>query len=359
MSTPRKALVVGSGSIARRHLHNLRSLLPDSEVGCVSASGRLLADGETVATTQFSSLGAALDWAPDLAVIASPAPLHLMHACRFLDANIPVLIEKPLSDSWDRVREVAAQLARYQERIEVAYNLRFLSSARRIKELIEESRVGRVLSLRVDVGQYLPDWRPQADYRRQVSANRSLGGGVLLELSHELDYVNWLFGHFDRVFCVTANSGLLEIDVEDSADILLSRDGLTAQIHLDFLQRRASRSCKVIGSTGTLHWDLIANCITLDSPSGEEVLFSDPTVNRNDMYVEQLRGFIEVAAGRAAPRITLDDGLAVLNMIEAMRESAASGRQVPLPIEGLAAAASFDPLSVSSIGTRRASEPLP
>lgn len=359
MSTPRKALVVGSGSIARRHLNNLRSLLPDAAVGCVSASGRRLADGETVANTQFSSLDAALGWAPDLAVIASPAPLHLAHACRFLDLNIPVLIEKPLSDSHDRVHEVAALLARHQERIEVAYNLRFLSSARYMKALIEESRVGKILSLRVDVGQYLPDWRPQADYRRQVSANRSLGGGVLLELSHELDYVNWLFGRFDSVFCITGNSGLLEIDVEDTADILLSRDGLTAQIHLDFLQRCPSRSCKVIGSTGTLHWDLIANRITLDSPLGEEVLFSDPTVDRNDMYIEQLCGFIEVAARRTEPRITLDDGLAVLNMIEAMRQSAATGCQVPLPAEGLAAAPSLDTFSVSSVSPRRASQPLP
>ncbi|MFN7834990.1 MAG: Gfo/Idh/MocA family protein [Burkholderiaceae bacterium] len=358
MSTPRKALVVGSGSIARRHLANFRRLLPDAEVGCASASGRPLADGETVATTQLPSMAAAVAWAPDLAVVASPAPLHLDHACLLLDAGIPVLIEKPLSDNLDRVRDVAPLLARHRDRIEVAYNLRFLSSARRMKTLIDEASVGRILGLRIEVGQYLPDWRPQADYRRQVSANRSLGGGVLLELSHELDYVNWLFGRFDRVFCVTANSGQLEIDVEDNADILLSRDGLTAQIHLDFLQRRANRSCKVIGSTGTLNWDLIANRITLDSASGEEVLFSDPTVDRNDMYVEQLSGFIEVAAGRVAPRITLDDGLAVLNIIEAMRESAATGRQVSLPTEGLAAAASFDPLS-SSLSFRRASEPMP
>jgi predicted dehydrogenase len=359
VSTPSKALVVGSGSIARRHLSNLRNLLPNAEVGCVSASGRSLADGETLATTQFPSLDAALAWAPDLAVIASPAPLHVVHACLFLDANIPVLIEKPLSDHRDRVRDAAALLARHQNRIEVAYNLRFLSSARRMKALVEDGRVGRILSLRVEAGQYLPDWRPQADYRRQVSANRSLGGGVLLELSHELDYVNWLFGRFDRVFCVTANSGQLEIDVEDNADIVLSRDGLTAQIHLDFLQRPASRSCKVVGSTGTLLWDLNANRITLGSASGETVLFSDPTGDRNDMYVEQLRGFIDVAAGRAAPRITLGDSLAVLNMIEAMRESATTGRQVPLVVEGLAAAASSDPFSVSSACSCRASEPLP
>lgn len=359
MSTPRKALVVGSGSIARRHLTNLRWLLPDAEVGCVSASGRPLTDGETIATAQMQSMAAAVAWAPDLAVVASPSPLHLDHACLLLDAGIPVLIEKPLSDSLERVRDALPLLARHHQCIEIAYNLRFLSSARRMKTLIDEACVGRILSLRIEAGQYLPDWRPQADYRRQVSANRSLGGGVLLELSHELDYVNWLFGRFDRVFCITANSGQLEVDVEDNADILLSRDGLTAQIHLDFLQRRASRSCKVIGSTGTLYWDLIANRITLDSPSGEELLFSDPTVNRNDMYVDQLRGFIEVAAGLAPPRITLDDGLAVLSMIEAMRKSATTGRQVLLPAQGLATAVPSDIPPAYSAGTRRASEPQP
>ncbi len=334
---PRKALVVGSGSIAQRHLANFRRLLPDAEVGCVSASGRPLADDETVATTRLQSMAAAIAWTPDLAVVASPAPLHLDHAGLLLDAGIPVLIEKPLSDSLDRVRDAAPLLARHRDRIEVAYNLRFLSSARRMKTLIDESCVGRILGLRIEVGQYLPDWRPQADYRHQVSANRSLGGGVLLELSHELDYLTWLFGRFDRVFCIASNSGQLEIDVEDRADILLSRAGLTAQVHLDFLQRRASRACKVIGSTGTMYWDLIANRIVLDGPGGEEVLFSDPAFDRNDMYIEQLRGFIEVAAGRAVPRITLDDGLTVLDMIEAMRESAATERQVLLPFAALGA----------------------
>lgn len=331
VSTRQKVLVVGSGSIARRHLANFRSLLPCADVGCVSASGRLLSDGETIATTQLQSMAAAIGWAPDLAVVASPAPLHLEHASILLDSGVPVLIEKPVSDSLGRVRELASLLSRYRDRIEVAYNLRFLSSARQMKTLIDEACVGRILGLRIDVGQYLPDWRPQADYRRQVSANRSLGGGVLLELSHELDYLTWMFGRFDKVFCIATNSGQLEVDVEDRADILLTREDLTAQVHLDFLQRRASRSCKVIGSTGTLYWDLIDNQILLEHPDGEQILFSDPSVDRNDMYIELLRGFIEVAAGRAAPRITLEDGLAVLDMVEAMRESASTGHQVVLP----------------------------
>jgi predicted dehydrogenase len=339
VNTPLKALVVGSGSIAQRHISNLIHLLPNAEVGCVSASGRLLSAGETIATTQLQSMETAVAWAPDLAVIASPAPLHLSHACQLLDAGVPVLIEKPLSDSLDRVRDALPLLAIHRDRIEVAYNLRFLSSARQMKTLIDEACVGRILGLQIEVGQYLPDWRPQADYRRQVSANRSLGGGVLLELSHELDYLTWLFGRFDKVFCIATNSGQLEIDVEDHADILLSREGLTAQVHLDFLQRSASRSCKVIGATGTLYWDLIANQILLGRSDGDQVLFSDTSADRNDMYVDLLRSFIETAAGRTAPRITLDDGLAVMDLIEAMRQSDATGRQVTLPFTDFAVGA--------------------
>ncbi len=272
----------------------------------------------------------AVAWAPDLAVVASPAPLHLDHAGALLDAGVPVLIEKPLSDSLDRVRDALPLLARHRDQIEVAYNLRFLSSAQRMRTLLDEGCVGRILGLRIEAGQYLPDWRPEADYRRHVSANRSLGGGVLLELSHDLDYLIWMFGRFEKVFCIATNSGQLEIDVEDRADILLSRKDLTAQVHLDFLQRRASRNCRVIGSTGTLYWDLIANRISREGPSGEEVLFSDPSVDRNEMYVQLLRGFIAIAGGQAAPRVTLEDGLAVLQMVEAMRESVASGRFVSL-----------------------------
>ncbi len=326
----RKCLVVGSGSIACRHIANLRQLLPQAEVGCVSASGRALAAGDTRATAFLASFAEALAWRPDLAVVASPAPLHLDHAVALLESGIAVLIEKPLSDQLARHDTLAARLAPWRDRIEVAYNLRFLSSLRHLRTLLAEQVVGRIHSIHIDLGQYLPDWRPQSDYRRNVSANRALGGGVLLELSHEFDYLTFLFGRFDRVFCVTGHSGELEIDVEDSADVLFTRaDGVVAQLHLDFLQRKATRRCKVIGQRGNLHWDLIANSITLENATSQETLFAEPEVDRNAMYLELLRGFIDLAQGRAAPRIRYEQGLAVLTMVDAMRRSSETG----LPVE--------------------------
>lgn len=327
-----RCLVVGSGSIARRHIVNLRQLMPHADVACVSASGRVIAPGETSATVCFASFHEALAWKPELAVVASPAPLHLEHAAALLETGIAVLIEKPLSDSLPRHEVLAARLEQWRDRIEVAYNLRFLSSCRRMRTLLEEQVVGRLHSVHIDLGQYLPDWRPGSDYRRNVSANRSLGGGVLLELSHEFDYLTHLFGRFDRVFCVTGQSGLLEIDVEDRADILLTRaDGLVAQLHMDFLQRKATRRCKVIGEHGNLLWDLVGNSITLESGSGQALVFSEPEVDRNTMYLELLRGFIDLAQGRATPRIAYEDGLAVLTMVDAMRQSSKTGLPVQLP----------------------------
>lgn len=203
-----------------------------------------------------------------------------------------------------------------------------------MKGLVEGRRIGRLHAVQIDIGQYLPDWRPQSDYRRNVSANKGLGGGVLLELSHEFDYLRWLLGDFDKAYCIMRNSGQLEIDVEDCVDIMLSRaDGLVAQLHMDFLQRKATRKCKLIGEHGSLLWNLNSNTIVLETAAGDETLFSEPDLDRNAMYLAQLDGFIALVKGRSTPRITLDDGLAVLAMIEAMRQSAATG--LPQPITSL------------------------
>ncbi len=327
----KRYLVVGSGSIARRHIANLRKIAPDCEVGCVSASGRMLSLDETGATIIFPKLQEAIAWNPLFAVIASPAPFHLANATEVLESNIPVLIEKPLTDSIESFVRVSGLLDRHKHQVGVGYNLRYLSSAKKMKELVDAHAVGRISSILVDMGQYLPDWRPGTDYRSNVSARRSLGGGVLLELSHEFDYVTWLFGRFDHVYCLASNSGQLAIDVEDRADVVLSRaDGLVVHLHMDFLQRKATRVCKVIGEQGNLVWDLIANSITLENQNGVQVLFADQGADRNEMYLEQLKHFSDVVNGQAIPNVGLDDAVYVVRLIDAMRASATGKRIVSM-----------------------------
>lgn len=323
MSSPQNYLVVGSGSIARRHIANIKALFSQAQVGCVSASGRLLSLEEVGADIVYQSFEQALSAEPLLAIVASPAPFHVAQAAALLQAGIPVLIEKPLSDSLESFAAAGDVLHANSSKVEVAYNLRFMPSAIQLKALLNKRMLGRIHSVSIDVGQYLPDWRPTADYRENVSARKELGGGVLLELSHELDYLTWLFGTFDSAYCIASNSGALEIDVEDSAYAILSRkDGLVAILHMDFLQRAPARTCKIVGDSGTLIWNLLRNSISLHTAQdGEKVLFSDPDYNRNAMYLDELSRFVRVAAGELKPEVDIYQALNTLRLIEALKHS--------------------------------------
>ena len=332
MSALQIYLVVGSGSIARRHIANIKALFSQATVGCVSASGRELSLEEVGADIVYASIEEALSAEPMLAIIASPAPLHVDQAATFLRTGIPVLIEKPLSDSLESFARAGEVLLANSTKIEVAYNLRFMPSAIRLKALLDEQILGRIHSVSIEVGQYLPDWRPATDYRENVSARKELGGGVLLELSHELDYLTWLFGTFNSVYCVASNSGALDIDVEDSAHAILSReDGLVASVHLDFLQRVPTRICKIIGETGTLVWNLLQNSISLGTANnGEDIIFSDPNYNRNDMYLEEISHFVKVAVGERKPQVSIYQALDTLRLIEALRHSSVTRKVVDI-----------------------------
>ncbi|VVE49524.1 Putative oxidoreductase YteT [Pandoraea aquatica] len=326
-------LVIGSGSIARRHMRNLRALYPDADVGCVSASGRALsADDVEPGVVRFLTLDEAMSASPVFAVVASPAPAHVAHARKLLETEIPVLIEKPLSDSMETLAPSLDELMRHRDKIEIAYNLRFMPSAVCLRQAVVDGSVGRVLSVSAEVGQYLPDWRPGSDYRKQVSAQNALGGGVLRELSHEIDYLVWIFGRPDSVFCIANRVSDLEIDVEDVVDAFLIHDnGPVINLHMDFLQRSVTRRCKVIGETGTLVWDMLKNTVVVQRSGGEETtLYSDAAYDRNAMYIDELVHFAKVASGASAPFVDIGQAADVLRLIDAMRQSAATHQQVAI-----------------------------
>lgn len=320
-------LVIGSGSIARRHMMNIKELFPSVRVGCVSASGRALNVEEVgVDTVVYESIELALLDNPTLAIVASPAPFHVNQTLRLIKAGVPVLVEKPLSTSLIEFASEGGALHEHEDKIEVGYNLRFMPSATKLKSLLDERFLGNIYNVIVDVGQYLPHWRPASDYRVNVSARQALGGGVLLELSHELDYLKWLFGNFSSAYCVSRNSGALEVDVEDQVDaILINSHGLVANLHMDFLQRTPARTCKILGEHGTLIWDLLRNRIVLFKEKDVEiVLFDDPDYDRNQMYKDELVHFSKVASGFSQPLVGLKDALETLALIDALKRSSAS-----------------------------------
>lgn len=322
-----RVLVIGTGSIARRHLANLQS---DPSVGATAMvrSRKPGSDASRASSDPvLASIDEAVAWKPDRVVVASPAPFHLEHAQLFAKSGIPLLIEKPLSDEWEQCLAHQSWLLKFERQISIGYNLRYLPSAVFLKSFIDQGRLTGISSISIEVGQYLPDWRPGSDYRLQVSAQKSLGGGAILELSHELDLLIWLFGYPAGVFCRARHSGQLEIDVEDTVDALFALGtGVTASLHMDFLQRAVTRKIKVVAAMGNLVWNIVEDRVELITGKGSEQLFTPPHRDRNHSYRQEMNDFI--SKGRCAASV--EDALSVLKLVSAMKHSSQTSRFVTL-----------------------------
>lgn len=309
-----RAAVIGLGNIAKRHRSNLKQMFPEVAIITMSASGRLPSELVCNSDCIASNIQSIIDYNVDMAIIASPASFHSMHAIPLIEAGIPVLIEKPVSTSIEDAKAIVKAKNEYQVNAGVGYCLKYLSSALFVKKFIESGRAGKTLNANIEIGQYLPDWRPNTDYKQSVSAVKSLGGGALFELSHEIDYAQWLFGKLSVEHAVIRNTGELDIDVEDVADILAtSQSGCVVSLHLDFLQRQASRKCKIIFSRGALVWDLIKNQVLWADETGESVLFSDELWDKNKMYLNMLSDFIN--KNKSDSFSSIESSLTVIELI--------------------------------------------
>jgi predicted dehydrogenase len=317
-------LVVGAGAIAQRHIAVLRRPVPGARFTVWRQ--RKLPCGEGVAVVH--RLADALAAKPAAAIIASPASDHLSTAMALAEAGIDLLVEKPLAATLDGVDALLRRCATQGVVLQVGYCLRFSPGFAALARLLGEGAIGRTLHLRATVGQYLPDWRPGRDYRTSVSAQAALGGGAVLELSHEFDYVRALLGAPKAVTARTWRSGTIEIDAEDCADIIVDfAGGAMASIHLDMLSRPAERRCRVIGTDGAIEWDLIAGTARLfraASGAWEELDIAAP----EDMYTRQMRDFLDCIATRREPAVSGQDGRESLALALAAKRAAAERRTV-------------------------------
>lgn len=329
-----RLLVVGLGSIGKRHARLARTLLPEAEITVLRH--RVCDDlAGTGIDRCVTTIDEALAHRPQAAVIASPASRHLDTAVPLARAGVHLLVEKPIASESMNVAELIALTRSRGLTLMTAYNLRFLPSLQRFRELLREQRIGRVLSVRAEIGQYLPSWRPGTDYRESVSARAEHGGGVLLELSHEIDYLRWLLGEVEWVMAVERKQSDLEIDVADTALLTLgfrSRNDerqVIASLCMDFVRHDTTRRCTVIGESGTLRWDALAGSVELFSAgdTGWETLVSHPPV-RDESYLAEWRHFLACIETSSAPLIDGENGLAALRIIEAARASSTTGTTV-------------------------------
>ena len=324
-------LIVGCGSIGERHIRNLQSMSA-GEIWIHDINSEQLAlIGKKYGVRTYASFDEALKHRVDALIICVPPSLHIPFALRGAEHDANLFIEKPLSHTLDGVDSLLEQAQAKGLVVFVGYNLRFHTGLRLVKQFLDEDKIGKVLSARVEVGQYLPDWHPWQDYRQMYTAKGKMGGGIILDGSHEIDYIRWLLGEVKEISCFAGKLSNLEVETEDTAEIILKFDnGALAGVHLDFVQRAYSRSCKLIGEKGTIIWDYPAKQVSIFSTitgSWEEI---KTEVDPNDMYIEEMKHFVKCIKGEETPVVGGTEAKRVLQVALAAKKSSQSCKVVVL-----------------------------
>ncbi len=315
-----KALVVGYGSIGKRHVQNLLSIPNMKIIVCTKRKDVDLPQNCLV----LESLSECIIHKPDFAIISNVSNIHVSTAIKLAKSEIDLFIEKPLSDTMNGIDELLSIVKKKNLITLMGCNLRFHKCIKKIKEILITNQIGRVISVSVESGSYLPDWHTYEDYKQSYASRKDMGGGVVLTSIHEIDYLYWFFKNVKEVVSMTGKYSDLEIEVEDfSAIILRFNNNIIAEIHLDYFQRPNYRSCKIIGSNGTIRWDSEKNVVKVYSINDKKWIKEMELKNfdRNDMYVDELNHFIDCVNNRKESINSLESGIETLKIALACKES--------------------------------------
>jgi predicted dehydrogenase len=323
-------LIIGSGSVGKRHARNLAAL--GCRISCVDpraerraelAVETAVAGSHAIAEAAFEAGGL------DGVVVASPTVYHPANTVAALEAKLPVLLEKPVAKS---AAEAKIMLRAEETRgvpVLLGYTWRWWPPLRRLRELLDRNAVGKLRHVQFHMSAHLADWHPWEPYQEFFMASAAEGGGALLDESHWIDLMVWLFGRPQQLIGRVEKISDLEIDADDNVDVLaLFSNGLRVSLHLDLYGRPHEKFIRFIGEGGTLIWSADPNRIAIGRQSTQKWEEETFACERNDMFMAVAKEFLEVVAGRAQPSCTLAQGVGVMQLIEAIRSSSKNGRAV-------------------------------
>ena len=332
-----KFLIIGCGSIGLRHLRNLKSL-GHEVIGFEPNPQIRLEVRQQYNIDIYDDIKIALNKEIDAALICSPTSTHIKNAQLVAKRGKHIFIEKPISNDLEGIEKLKNLIYANKLMCFNACNIRFLKSLKLVKKLIESGRIGKVLSVRVECGFYLPYWHPTEDYRLSYSARKSLGGGVIFDDIHELDSLLWLFGDVSEVFCMMDKISEIEIETEDLAEIFIKFvNGPMAQIHLDYIQRTYRRVYEFIGENGTIVLDINKQKIELfDEDTNHSEIFQESiNYNREQMFIDEIKYFINCIKDGREPMNNISDATETLKIALACHESARSKKVVFIENENI------------------------
>lgn len=327
-----KIVLIGLGSIGKRHLNNLLEL-GYKDISLVSRRDSKYSNPQNLKS--YATIKEACTQNKfDYAFICTPTALHFGNIKELIAFQIPNLyVEKPIVRTLKEAIEIKKLIHSHNINITIGYDLHFDIGLNKIKELLENQIIGKVCTFKAEVGQYLPDWRPHEDYRQGMSASTVLGGGVMLDLVHEFDYVNWIFGPVKSIFGRNGKLSDLEIETEDiSVNIIETKKGVIGTICLDYLQTELARNLKVVGSQGVLIWDYIENEVKwMTHENRKWTVLEYKKEQRNDRFKSIIKAFMNSSLEQRDSRLsTLDSAIESLVLVESAKLTNVEKKEINL-----------------------------
>lgn len=327
-------LVLGSGSVGRRHLSNLANL------GCMTSAMDPRADrlaeaaGAVTLEGRYLTVAEALKHAGgfDGAVVASPPNVHCEQCLALAKAGLPILLEKPVSRHLKSALDLEDKLARIPGvKLLLGYTYRWWPPLTDFMHMLRSGRIGKPLHAKFVMSAHLADWHPWERYQDFFMASKELGGGALLDESHFLDLMLWFFGMPDRISARVEKLSNLEIETDDNVDMVaVYQTGLRAVMHLDLFGRPHEKYISVTGEQGTLLWSFEPNRISFSGEMEQKWDTTPYDYQRNDMFIRVAEEFLQMLDGTKAATCTLRDGIDVLKVVEACRVSSETESTVSL-----------------------------
>jgi len=327
-----KIAVLGTGSIGKRHMRNLLTL-GYTDISCMDPSEKVNEDVSKLlpSVTQYDSLESILKRArPDVVFICSPPQYHLEQLDSSIDHGCHVFVEKPFSLNTQGAAEVLKKADNNNLKVMTGFNMRYVKPIRILKNWVTQGQLGRVLSIRVDLSSYMPDWHPWEDYRECFMAFKASGGGALYDYVHGIDIAQWVVGSKIKTLSSVSRTTSLEMETDDISILIGTTDnGIVFDLYFDLVDKLNRRRIEVVGTNGTAKWELSnQHALMLYDAEEKKSTVVEDRFDWDQCYLDEIQDFFVAIQEDKVVESDGWNGLDTQEVIGMAVASNESGRQV-------------------------------
>ena len=338
-------LFIGLGSIGQRHLRNLKKISKNYKFFAVrknNESPELNSKNKVIKKKFLSTQNDVTEISEKKSMniefhavfICNPSSMHVGASLAHAKKASHLFIEKPLSNNMRNIKKLKQLIQLKKIKCAVGFQLRYHPLLKKIKDLINSNKLGKIKKAYLKNSHYLPYHHKYEDYRKGYAANNFLGGGVILCFIHEIDYANYLFNKPLSIACEGGKKSKLKIDVEDHAKLKVNykikKNNFFAHIDLDFIEKKEKRFCKIIFEKGIVYWDLKKDLLIIDKYKKFKIKIKSPFNTRNDLFLKEVNEVMKNFKDNTKPKSNLENGISSLVLALAAKKSMRVNKTIKL-----------------------------